>query len=195
MLQAMVRAKAIRKHKSGEKGVHDIYSTWDDVDGPAAGNFAHEVAVGDLYVAFRETGKVARWSTRWTSDEYHGFAKECGVNPDAVVYLEGAGQTIFLEVDMGQMSYARLNAKVERYKKMAGRTSPFAVVFLFADNAHRGVTWKPRAEHFNEHIAKEHGRGKQFSVGCLSMLIEDPLGECIYSYKSRELFSVLELAR
>jgi hypothetical protein len=195
MLKRMVKDRAVRKHKSDVKGGQDLYSLHEDAHYPARGNFDHEVACGDLYVAFRQTGKVATWSTRWKPHQRDSFAKATRINPDAVLELEGASQVIFFEVDLGNEGYQTLDKKVKKYRDLATLTSAFAVVFLFKDNARRGCYWKERAVQFNARVGAKHERGKQFSAACHSMLVEDPFGKLVFSYKSKELFSVLDLAR
>ncbi len=195
MLGRMVADQLVRKHKAGYSWEQDLYSAYADRRGPSTKQFGHEVACGDLYVAFQKTGLAASWSTRWKPHQRHQFARECGINPDGMLELDGCSQVIFFEVDMGTEDFRKLDAKIDRYVNLATMTSPFAVVFCFKDNPQRAVTWKPRALAFNADVAAKRGRGRQFSAAPHYLLRDAPLAQCIFSYKSPVMFSVLDLAR
>jgi hypothetical protein len=195
LLSRMVASHTIRRHKSGIMRGQDLYSLYSQGKGPSPMNYEHEVACGDLYVAFQQTGKVASWATSWKPHQYAEYARAAGVNPDAMLELEGCSQVIFFEVDMGNEKYETLDHKVQKYRTLQLSTSPFAVVFLFRDNALRRCSWKERAVQFNDRVAAKHNMGRQFSAAPHHMLATDPLGAWIGSYRSPDLFSVLDLAR
>ena len=195
ILQGMVNDRLVAKHKSGMKGAHDLYSLHHNRRGPSRMNYQHEICCAELYVAYRLSGKLAGWSAGWTPDLYRRVGRGSGLNPDAILELEGSNQTVFFEVDMGTESYDTLDSKVQRYLQLDGRIRPFVVVFTFQDNADRNCTWSQRTGFFLDNIAERHGRGKQFSGACHYALVNEPLEPAIFTYSGTEKLSIVDLAR
>jgi hypothetical protein len=158
---------------------------------PAFQNWDHEIARGDVYVAFQKTNLLTHWDSSWDISEYHNFAKNHRINYDMRMELEGSDMVYFWEVDMGSETRHELINKIEKYAGLQDSMpqNPFAVLIAIETSneamqkkLQRVVGW-----------CKEHGRGHRFLVGSLESLTARPLGDLFVDSRNVEAVSVLNV--
>jgi Replication-relaxation len=190
MLQRMKADGLVTSFKLRDKSIPDLWAIAKDVP-PSKHNWDHEIDRGDLYVAFKKTGKVLIWNSKWDIDEWKDFALKAGVKYDCRAELEGVRQTIFFEVDRGGMTATTLKKKLDKYVRLSEMVSdPFVVVLTLQA---RFGTLKNRAMLLLDMISK-FNRGRQFLVTPHQLIVKDPLGDVLVPASNPDTsFSILGL--
>lgn len=139
--------------------------------------YKHEVGAADFFAAFYP----------YLREQSGGWSYEPPILKDrADRGMRIFGKTFYLEIDRGTEPASEINAKLDnyiRYDQDSGE--PFHVIFVLMDGK------KPAQRRGDEIIQfiLERQRGNQFLIASHARLIQDPLGELLFS-PTNELFSV-----
>lgn len=182
--------KLVTSFKLRDKSIPDLWALAGDYQ-PSKHNWEHEIDRGDLYVAFKKTGKVQVWNSKWDTDEWKDFARKVGVKYDCRMELEGVNQTIFFEVDRGGMSPKTLKDKMQSYIELAEVVSDPFIVILTLQSRYGNL--RARAESILD-MLETLKRGRQFLITPHGKIVENPLGDVLVPYTNRDIsFSILGL--
>ena len=130
------------------------------------GKYNHEVAGGDLYVAFHNLCDY------WSANEVLGGGE---LVPDRTMVFQGV--RFYFEIDLGNMDEARLRSKIDRYRRYAGTGEK--VVFVLKDGMYKiesTATWILS-------YAASLRLGNFVTVAVHDRITKDPLGQVIGSPK------------
>lgn len=130
------------------------------------GKYGHEVAGGDVYIAFHNLCEY------WSAKEVLGGGE---LEPDRTMVFRGA--KFYIEIDMGNMEWARLKSKIDRYRRYAGAGEK--VIFVLKDGQYK-------ADEVAKWIlgyAAELKLGNFITVAFHEMITKYPLGQVIGSPK------------
>ncbi len=130
------------------------------------GKYNHEVAGGDLYIAFHNLCEY------WSANEVLGGGE---LVPDRTMVFQGV--RFYFEIDLGNMDEARLRSKIDRYRRYAGQGEK--LVFVLRDGMYKiesTATWILG-------YAASQRLGNFVTVAIHDKIIKDPLGQVIGSPK------------
>jgi hypothetical protein len=139
------------------------------------GKYNHEVAGGDLYIAFHNL------CVYWSANEVLGGGE---LVPDRTMIFQGV--KIYFEIDLGNMDEARLRSKIDRYRRYAGPGEK--VIFVLRDGMYKIESTAVWILDY----AKYQRLGNFVTVAVHGKIIKDPLGQVIGSPKDG-LINLLDL--
>lgn len=134
------------------------------------GKYNHEVAGGDLYIAFHNL------CDSWSVNEVLGNGE---LVPDRTMIFQGV--RIYFEIDLGNMEEARLRYKIDRYQRYAGPGEK--VIFVLKDGQYKA---EEVAKWILGYAAKQR-LGNFITITFHEMITKYPSGQVIGSPKDGQI--------
>ena len=158
----MLERKLVKHQKRENLNEPDLWML-GDIERIKPSKYYHEIAKGDLYVAYRECDE---WYNEIPIGE--GLRSDCS--------MDYKGVRVHFEVDLGSEPMDDLFNKIENYIRHC--PSGDKTIFVLRDGVRR--TARTTGNNLYAYLI-DRKRGRQFSWTLLDMLKKDPFGEWLFN--------------